>query len=299
MKVVSVCTSDWANFMYSNMMSLRSVGIDCDGYKLQKHAFGYDKQCEVLPIKQIYQKIKEADLIQIFFSDTTFLPYCIRNNKKIIVYHAGSNYRENSDLLNDYFNPYVYKSVLALGEFWDKGSRNPVYMVGGIDCGYFKRYHNIFNIKKRTFVHYPSNYKIKGTDKILEMMQGYNFIYSKQQKSSVSQYKRMAMSHVYVELFNPTINNNKYGSWGITCLEAASMRRVVVTQNLSNEVYKNSYGESPLYLCDTESEFVENICKLNNMSEQEIRYRQEETYNWVLQKHSLEATGKYWLTKIL
>lgn len=298
MKVINICQSDWANFAYDNSMALRSVGIDCVAYKLSSHKFKYSNEAKKIPISDMQRLIDKADLVQIFFSEDIFIPMC--KGKRVIVYHAGTQYRNNPDYYNEKFNHIVEKTVIALGEFAGLGAKNEVYMVGAINTNNY----NHFREPKRPYKigHFPSNAEIKGTEKIIEMIKKLSahglFKWSVKPVLAKEQLKRMLDSDIYIELFKPELKGKKYGSWGITCLEAAAMGKVVVTQNLSDKVYKANYGEHPLVLCENEKDFIDKVNSLLVMDEKELRYLQEKTRSWVKLKHGYKATGEYWLKNI-
>jgi glycosyltransferase involved in cell wall biosynthesis len=120
--------------------------------------------------------------------------------------------------------------------------------------------------------------------------------------TKILQYKdnleRMKSCDVYIELLNPQINGDKYGSFGTTAVEAAMLGKIVVTQNLSSDVYAATYGQSPLVLVKDEQDFVEKINWLLSLTPEEIFELKKEHQKWSITKHSYLATGKR-LKKIL
>lgn len=298
MKVINVCQSDWANFAYDNAMALRSVGVDCTPYKYSYHKFKYGNEAKTVTPEQMQRLINKADLVQIFFSEDIFIPMC--KGKRVIVYHAGTSYRNNPDYYNEKFNPIVERTVIALGEFAGLGAKNEVYMVGAINADNYKAGRE--PIKPYKIGHFPSSAEIKGTEQIVEMIKKLSshglFNWSVKPVLAKEQFKRMTDSDIYIELFKPELKGKKYGSWGITCLEAAAMGKAVVTQNLSDSIYKKHYGEHPLILCDTEKDFISKVNGLLDMDEKELRYLQNKTREWVKLKHGYKATGEYWLKNI-
>lgn len=93
---------------------------------------------------------------------------------------------------------------------------------------------------------------------------------------------------VYVELFAMTQNNRPYGSWGISCLEAAAMGKVVMTCHETSQVYREVYGETPLIISSDELEFKNNLMYLATHSTTKLK---KATRKWVEDNHSYEATG--------
>ena len=86
----------------------------------------------------------------------------VKGHSNVVVYHAGSSYRKHYKFYNDLFNPFVNMSILALGEFWELGAKNPQYLVGAVDT---KRITPHFGSSFSTprIGHYPSNVSIKRT----------------------------------------------------------------------------------------------------------------------------------------
>jgi len=302
MKVLNVCRDDWSNFMYDNMKSLKAVGVNCDAVKLSPHLFHYTEEAKVRNEKIIHSMIDQADVIQIFHSDTTFLGYCVSRFKKIIVYHTGSVYRDNPSWFNEKFNQHVNRSVIALGEFYESGAKNETYIVGAIPTDYEIKYSSKHPYN---FAHYPSNPKVKGTSRIINTMAFFddhrllNFEWSTIILDYPEQVKRMQRCDVYVELLMGELNGKKYGSFGMTALEAAAMGKIVLTMNNSLEVYEKHYGKCPFLLHTDELSLATNIMKLMMSTPAFMNQLKKETRDWVVRNHSYEATGKYILKNIL
>ena len=299
MKIVNICKSDWANFSYDNCMALQSVGIDCSSYAVTPHVFDYPSHATIIKTAQIYSVCSDADIIQIFHSDYSCLDIVKPLGKKLVVYHTGSGYRSESEKLNNLFNPFLDISFTALGELMNKGAKNEFYIVGAIDTNEIVPIPIESNIP--VFSHYPSKSNVKGTDTITHIMKEIGkrnkFIFNYNEKdirlSLSEQRSKMQNCDIYIELLKPELNGNKYGSWGITALEAAAMGKIVVTQNLSNEVYEKHYGGCPLILVADEHDFIKKINWLLSLTKKEIRNLQEQTRTWVEEKHSYKATGEY------
>ena len=298
MKVVNCSRTDWAAFSYDNAMALRSVGIDAESLCMIKHQFNYEKASTPATGETIRKKMKEADVVQIIHSCAHSLNYFIssRSKAKLIVYHSGSIYRNNPATFNKLFNGHVHKSVIALGEFSGLGCKNEHYMVGAIDTDSI--FPNYEEPNYYTIAHYPSNAAIKGTDNIRKMIgslkndTAFIFNCSTELVDYKAQRKRLSECDIYVELFNPSLDGKKYGSWGITALEAAAMGKVVVTQNLSNDVYTRAYGECPFILAKDEGDFMNKIDAVLKLPYVQLRILQEQTRKWVVDNHGYLATGR-------
>lgn len=302
MKVVNLCSIDWANYSYDNAMALRSIGIDANGYVINKHQFDYPQTSVKATPQEMETHLKDADFVQIMHSCKRTLDIFLRSNSKakLIVHHAGSVYRRNPQEMNLIFNPHIHKSVLALPEFWELGAKNPVYSVGAVAVDKFCQIKK--EVKKPYIVcHFPSSEMKKGTAEIVKMMKKISciFKYDSLQLSAQQHIARLADCDIYIELFKPFLEDKPYGSFGIQALESAAMGQVVVTQNLHPKVYENHYGDCGLVLVKNKDDFIYKMDFLTNMSEKEFIFLKEKTRQWVFEKHSYTATGKRYAEVIL
>jgi hypothetical protein len=293
MKVLNISTNDWANYSYSNAVALRSVGVKCDGLKIYPHSFGYDQQHPLATVHEIKYAVNNYDIVQIFNSDTRMLQLINGYKGRVIVYHTGTAYRRNPKDLNRLFNRVVWKTCIAHGEFAGQGAKNEVYIDRAVDVDNIKPSYRLASGNWK-FLHCPSNPKVKGTEAIKRMMDecGANFKAHTEILNHSKSLDRMRDCDIYVELFSPEVEGKKYGHFGITAIEAAAMGKVVVTQNLSSEVYEKNYGDCPLILTKDESDFKNHIHWLMNMDDEELRGLQQAHRKWAVEKHSFKAMGE-------
>lgn len=288
MKIVSICNDDHANFMHNHANALRSIGVNCVDVKLKKHPFGYASQSKVVHESDLSEIISDADMVEIFHTDDFALDYC--KGKRTVVFHTGTRYRQRSAYFNSIFNPKVEMSICALPEFIGMGAKNEQYIVGAINTHRIRPYKK--RIGKRIVVgHFPSNPIVKGSERInrlideLKKIHTFEYVYSDAIVDYDEQLERMNGCDVYIELFNPEQNGKKYGSFGITALECASMGKVIMTQNLGEQTYFNSYGiNTPFFKYESDSEFKRSFGK----ALQNIHFNQIKTRIWVEQTHSFE-----------
>lgn len=293
MKVLNISSNDWANYSYSNMTALRAVGVHADGLKIHPHGFGYEQQHPLATRQQIAEAIPKYDIVQIFNSDVLMLELTRGFKGKLLVYHTGTGYREKPKEHNERFNPVVWKTCIAHGEFAGQGAKNEVYIDRAVDTDKIKPVYN--NLEKPyKFLHCPSSAKVKGTQAIQRMMEevGANFKADTRILSHDESIERMKDCDIYVELFSPEVNGKKYGHFGVTAIEAAAMCKVVVTQNLSVDVYEKNYGSCPLILAKDEDDFKAKIKWLMNLEPLELRELQHAHRKWAVEKHSFKAMGE-------
>jgi glycosyltransferase involved in cell wall biosynthesis len=294
MKVLNVAVSDWANYSYCNAAALRSVGVDAVSVKIQPHVFGYDKQCKVCLDAEIKAAIDKATIVQLMHSNDRYLKYAKSKGKRVFVYHTGTNYRNNPAGMNTIFNPYVEAAFTDQTEFIGLGMKNQQYVPVAIDVAKYPR--NYYEGGRLKIAHFPSNAEVKGTEEIVKMISGlegdFDFLYSTDNVDNKAQVARMDACDIYVELFKPYLNGKVYGCYGVTAFEAVALGKIVITQNMRTWVYKKFYGDCPLVIANNETDFVDHIKRLINTPQLEIIQMQRNAREWIVQKHSFEATGK-------
>jgi hypothetical protein len=273
---------------------LKAAGVDVDGCKIYPHSFGYTEQLPIVTKDEMKHKIFNGgyDVIQIFNSDP-LVPILMQGYKgKVVIHHTGTRYRENPSELNRIFNPIVWKTIHCHSEFFGLGAINENLVTVTIDVDKFTP--NYDTNKEFVFAHYPSNPEVKGTKTIKRIadLTGINFKYSAQRVNHEDNIARMHDCDVYIELHNPTINGKKYGHFGNTALEAAAMGKVVITQNLTPEIYEREYGECPMFLARDEMHLAYILNHINSLSVDEMVELKKEHRKWVQEKHSFKAQGE-------
>ena len=297
-KVLNITVNDWANFAYTNSLALRAVGVDCKCLKLQPHRFKYPLEGEVTTLEKIFEEMIGVDLVQVFFGDVVFLDMVKTLGKRCFVYHAGSNYRSAPEYYNGIWNPIAEKTPLCLGEFQGLGAKTEDYLIWSTDI------QTEFTECERPLKigHYPPSAQVKGTQKIVEMMNevkgDFVFDYSVENVTWAENLNRLAQCDIIIELFQPELNGKPYGSFGITALEAASMGKIVVTQQMQRGLYAKTYGENPLFCVKDEKDFIKTLNNLLSLPSKELQKLQKKTNAWFVENHGLRATGER-LKKIL
>lgn len=305
MRICNISFDDYANFAHENANALRSVGVDCLDFKRVKHPFSYTSESEKVSISRIQKEILEADIIQLFHSDSTFLNFCVENNKRVVVYHTGTTYRLNPILCNRIFNDKVERCFTDQCEFIGLGMKNETYIATAVNTdSIVPNAETPINL----FAHYPSNSAVKGTEEIKRMLfEELNKNIVSQDISKIvglydidtckvdhkNQLIRMSNCDCYIELFNLSQSGKQYGCFGVTAFEAAALGCIVITNNVRQDVYKNTYGDCGLIIVNTEEDFKEAIRDVLHITPVEILKKRERSRNWVEKNHSYKATGEY------
>jgi hypothetical protein len=293
MKILNLSYDDYANFAHENANALRSVGIDVMDLKKIKHPFSYDSESKIATSSEIKRAIEKSDLIQLFHTDSTWLKYAYDLGKRVVVYHTGTTYRQNSEFCNKIFNSYVERCFTDQCEFIGLGMKNETYIATAINTEKFKPIHKEVS-DPYLIAHYPSNKFVKGTDKISEMLskiEGANFTINTERVSHENQIMRMNLCDIYIELFAPKQGEKQYGCFGVTAFESAALGKI--TNNSNQKAYSDAYGKCSLLIANTEEEFMNFLNVLIDMQPFEIISLQQEARNWVVEKHSYQATGNY------
>ena len=293
MKICNISFDDYANFAHENANALRSVGIECKDLKRVKHPFSYGTESKVATSSEIEREIKKADIVQLFHSDSTWLDYAYSLGKRIFIYHTGTTYRMNPIHCNSIFNGKVEACFTDQCEFIGLGMKNETYIATTLNTDKYKPIEK--EVKTPYLVaHYPSNPGVKGTDKIVEMLSNIevaNFTINTDRISHKSQIERMQLCDIYVELFAPFQHGKQYGCFGVTAFEAASLGKIVFTNNSNEKVYSDAYGECALIITNTEKDFISKMEWILQLNEKHIVNLQEQSRNWIIKNHSYKATG--------
>ena len=240
MKIGLITSDDYANFQYDIYKSLQAVGADVIAYKLARHIFSYENQCEVILPNQITEKYKDCDVVILIHSCWQLLEFL--QDKLVIPFHTGTPYRSNPSMVNSKFNaPFI---LIALPEFKTLAP-NPKYLVGAVELDL-----PVKPVGERLAIgHFPSNPSVKGTQDInriiwqLKDSYDFEYLHSADRVSHAENLARMNACDIYVELMAPTQGGKPYGSFGISGLEAGALGKVVVTQSLSNDLYYETYNQ--------------------------------------------------------
>lgn len=280
MRVINVCVDDHANFMWNIHKSLLLNGVESYAYKLNPHPFNYPEQADIISIDLL--TTLEADIVLIHHSDCELEKYFV---DRIAYFHTGTKFRNGKQSIVPMVN-HAELNLIALPEFHNVGLKNEHYVIGAVD-----EPNGSIGVEYK-FGHFPSNPSVKGTETIVKAFHetSVQLTWSTDKVSYEQQLNRMRKAQVIVELFNPMLGANFYGSFGMTALEAASYRKVVLTQNITGQkLYEQTYGDCELVICNTYADLKQNILKYNSI---DVYEKANETYLWWRAKHSPHATGQ-------
>jgi len=289
MRVLNLSENDYGQYAHQFSNALRSVGVDSVDLVQSLHPFKYASQGQRATVWQMTNAMTNADVVVIHHSHPVLFELAKNNCKgKVIVTHTGTRYREQHESLDVLFG-----DTLAFSDQSEFFVINPKlkYIVSPVE---FELAPTIKD-KPIKFAHYPSNTDVKGTVKIMEMMEQFSsqcdFKVGSNLVDHYFQLERIAKCDVYIELFKPELNGRPYGCFGVTGLEAASMGKVVLTNNLYPKVYTDAYGVCPMTTLNTESNFMSYVRQFLKLDVEFIRQIQVQNYELMKENHSYIATG--------
>jgi hypothetical protein len=254
LKYLNISSNDYANCAHNNAVALRAAGVTCDDYTLETHVFGYKEQSVVVNSKFIKAIYKRYDVVQVFHSCPLMLSL-VKDHPNLTVMHSGTRYRENPVQANKLFNPVVKRSFTDQTEFISLGAHNLHYLAPHTDLKPVPKRMD----GKLVVGHFPSHPEVKGTKEIIAMLEPYRDDFEIRIDTTIVPHeenlRRIAETHIYVELFKPELNGKEYGCMGVTAFEAAALGCYCITNNLHEQVYTSVYGPSPFRIANTREEF--------------------------------------------
>lgn len=322
--VLMLTRADHANTGWRFSKCLESLGLDVICYKAIEHPFAYPEQMRVHPLlaraerttvrptildaPDMYWFVHEAKVIH--FHATTFVKTSYplkKENKKVVVQHAGDNYRKNPEGANKLFNPIVDKTICQYPSLLGLGAKNEELIYYPVDTNGIqpRPWLNIWG-EKVVIGHWPSSPKRKGTHNILlaiDRLKQDPFIKNKFCYAGVESTKkgdkiapwnynleRMSQCDIIVERCQI---GDGHSEWANTAIEAAALGKVVVTNSISSDLYVKEYGEvCPFFIANDENELISVLKDLITMPREKLYDHAMGTRKWVVDNHSMRATAK-------
>lgn len=321
-KVILCSCNDWANVGYTLSESLKTVGYEAKMLKLFPHSYNYEKQGSVVDIRKMIEEISSASIVQFMHSagpildtrksSTTqahltpgpliniFHQLGILNGKKIVMFHGGTEYRQNSNYVNSIANKIVDASIIQTYDLLGLGAKNENWVLAPIELNPEPDFNIIKGNSKLVFAHYPSNPEVKNSTlinniintKILPTNSRVEYNYSPQRISHSHNLQRVALCDIYIDHQGYSQKGKKYGEFGVATLEAAAMGKIVITCTESKERYEREYGKFIPFISNNKNDFEATIKSLLQMPLKEIISLKKSTYEWAKKNHSYEAIGE-------
>lgn len=310
MKIALCSRVDWANVGQELATALNTVGLDATSYHITPHPFNYDNQGICVDIDQMKQAISESDVWVIMHTDFSL----IRNlgdgafmlqlredpNKRLIAFHGGSLYRQAFAQFNKKYSRTMHAIWIQTFDLLNKGSRAPEYWINmPIDIAKYEPLYDFCYPPKLYIAHHPSKPLAKNTELIVKVMSELTsedviFTWSEDTIPHHENLNRLRNCDIYIESQQMEQKGQPLGEFGISCLEASSLGKIVVTCSYSGELYEKTFGyKLPMVISNSETELKQKLSDLIAMPKQELMELKKNHRKWIENNHSYTAVGNY------
>jgi len=234
--------------------------------------------------------------------------------KNVVVQHGGTSYRLNPNGSNALFNPLVDASIIQCPDLYNLGSKNEHLIYYPVDTDLILPAYRDLNSKQPIKIgHFPSTPSVKGTPTIVtEINRAENMDSSRgrfeyigvgstnwprtndggSRLSWPDQLDRVRQADVMIETVSALNHGKTFGEWGNTALECSALGKIVITNTLTAELYKQLYGDCPLHVANNGAELQQQIQKVISYSPEEFLQEQMKSRAWAVKHHSMGATAK-------
>jgi len=257
MKISFIAENDWANVLteYAYCLNKHSKDIEAKSICLNKHPFNYNIQHDYdLSTSTLEQKekarifLEESDII-VFgeegaMASTNYKVLeiykqilevdLINSNKKLLIWHPGSHYRQNYNFYNNHpLRNKIFKHLYAFDLYYlspKKEIDSPLfpYQYFNFDTKVLlENFKNKIKQKTQTILHIPSNPTQKRTQEIINSVNNLSLSlkYDFKVLTNISHLEVMEekkQSLFYIDQFSP-----HWGGYGIASLEALFNSNIV------------------------------------------------------------------------
>lgn len=321
--VLMLTQDDNANTGWRFFKCIQSLGIDILALKGMYHQMSYPEQIPVHPFlmgksqtefplicSRLRIYAKNAKVIH-YIASRPIIPGVNVKEKKVVMQHGGSVYRQNFAMINKFCNQFVDFSIIQCPDLLGLGAKNEHWIYYPVDTDFIKP--DFATGNKLKIGHFPSNPITKQSETVcsviekLEADPKYNkrFEYvgvrhkgeeykefSKNLMMWTDNLKRMKECDIIIESLGLTQKGRIYGEWGNTALEAAALGKIVVTNSLSIDKYHKEYGKMMLNIVNSVEDLENSLKRILSMSDKEIKFEKEETRQWAEDNHSMPVTAK-------
>lgn len=318
--VLMLTMNDLANTGWRFKRCLEMLGYKVMFLKGQPSSFGHEEEAAI-DERLTNAKVQNKDLKTFFCSDLrslvrdhdiihfiagTFIDTGVDlTKKKVVVQHGGVPYLYHPDKVNQIFNRFVDATIIQYPLLLGRGAKNEHLIYYPINTEQINMKAEKLSLDDRLVVgHFPSTPLDKGTKNILPAIDLFEkellYVGNREIKDKFKNrvpwkdnLERMKQCDVIIEsVTRTTYKGQPSGEWGNTCLEAAALSKLVITNSLQNDVYEKEYGKfEPLIANDTK-ELIDALKRVLNMSEQQRLDKREAIRSWAVDNHSIERTAE-------
>lgn len=332
MKISFISEGDAANVLteYSYCLNKHSEDIESKSICTIPHPFNYNikhdyniTQCTLEEISTVKQWILDSDIIifneegkidgnyrmlEIIKSNLEI--DLLNNNKQLIIWHPGSNYRNNVDFYNNHpLRNRIYKHLYAI-DLYNLSPKTkidvPLHTYQYYDFDY-NTFINDFKLKLTnkpwTILHIPSNTNVKGTNTIN------NIISNLQLNPTKFTYKTLhnvPNNQVIMEKENSVFyidQVNYMGGYGVAAVEAFLRSNLVfcTTHNTNTSIYKltGKYDIPMVTLTQPSTEIIETFKQFFTLPEDELIDKMKTIGKWIDKHYNPNSIVKFFKDRIL
>lgn len=246
--------------------------------------------------------------------------------KKIVAQHSGVTYTLYAEKANAIFNPIATKTIMQFPSLLGRGAVREKLIYYPIDTDFIKPDYEPSE-GKLIIGHFPSNPAAKGTEAVLDVIGrlkndealrgafeyvGLNealagkVLRTTHHVSWQDNLERMRKCDIIIETIQPTVypgdyegsytfvpngNGQAFGDWGNTCLEAAAMGKVVITNFMYLPLYKREYGDFAPLIANDADELETQLRHVLSLPLERIIELRVKMRLWAKRNHSIEVTA--------
>lgn len=295
MRVLFLSFSDYARVGHLMAGCLKKVGVPALSLSTRAGIRGHplERSVKILDTEQFKDAVTSANVVVWMHSVYTDLPEGVEVKGLHVVFHGGSQYRSNHNIINKKFNKFVGCSLVQteLG----LGAKNEHWLIPPVDTDSLQP--DDYTVGKKLIIgHFPSNARKKASGKIVAAISALE-----QDEVTCDKFEfhrgelidwRLHMTRI--SKCDVYIDSLRFGLWGMSTLEAAALGKIVVGGFKLYPQYLKEYGKSPFVQVE-EGDIIGLIAVLRKL----ILQDKEETANlkkahrkWVEDLHSFIVTGE-------
>lgn len=313
-KVLGLCVWDWANTGYRTLQCIKRLGFNIIGLKGELHHFNYPRQItphyalskirvfEEYPVmvdsSELSDIIAKADVLH-FFASTFVISRTPIADKKVIVQHGGSTYRNKPEASNEVFNPFVTATIAQFQTLMGYGAVNESLIYYPVDTEYIQP---SFKQDEYPIVigHFPSTAKAKGSDTIIGVCEDIKARYGDKVKLNISTSRvdwkgnldRIRECDIIIETVKPVLGDKPFCEWGNMCLESAASGKVVITNCYSTDTYTREYGTKFVpCVANSLNSLYTALDEIVSLGPAFVKEQQLASRNWAHIVHGMDATS--------
>jgi hypothetical protein len=310
-KLLILAKIDFSNagyLYYQSIMSLNSKNYQCRIFNVNKHDFDYPLTAPLFSsLDDIKDSFKWSNIIQLMHSQRVldkeeYLQLLkIKKNRKLVMFHGGSLYRQNYELKNDRFNSVIDASIIQTPDLLNLGAKNQYWFLAPVDTKFLNPKNTKETNDEIIIGHLPSNANYKGTEIIANVLNNLNLefkfkiLHTEDRLKWLDYLDFLRQCDIYIDGIKPFQRDKKYGTFGITTKECAALGVIPMSHFLPEYQikYKKYYDTNIGFrIINSEEELIGQLISLLCMSKEELKHEKIKAREWVVKNHSLKITGK-------